>query len=95
MQVNNAIATTLTATINLTTGTGENFGINLDDVNNVVIVAGETTALLTVGTTDDDIDEPAGSLTATINSLTLSELVSGVEPEISATDSATVTISGQ
>ena len=58
----------------------------------VVIAAGETTALLTVMTIDDS--EPVDySLTATINMLTLSESVSGVEPAISADDSsATVTI---
>ena len=84
------IATSLTVTINLTAGTGENFGINLDDVN-VVIAAGETNAMLTVGTTGDDIDEADSSLTATINSLTQSP-VSGVQPEVGATDSATVMI---
>ena len=81
VQVSNEIATTLTATISLTAGLGEDFGINLDDTD-VVIVAGETRALLTVGTTGDDIDEDNGSLTATINSLTLSESVSGVQPTI-------------
>ena len=67
MQVNNAIATTLTVTIELTT-VGGDFGINLDDTD-VVIVAGETTALLTVAT-GGDIDEVDGSLTASIISLT-------------------------
>ena len=92
VQVDNAteIETSLTVTINLTAGTGENFGINLDDVN-VVIAAGETNAMFTVGTTGDDIDEADSSLTATISSLTLSP-VSGVQPEVGATDSATVMI---
>ena len=84
------IETSLTVTINLTAGTGENFGINLDDVN-VIIAAGETNAMFTVGTTGDDIDEADSSLTATISSLTLSP-VSGVQPEVGATDSATVMI---
>ena len=91
VRVSNEIATTLTATISLTAGLGEDFGINLDDTD-VVIVAGETRALLTVGTTDDDIDEDNGSLTATIDSLALSGLVSGVEPEIGTDNSAMVTI---
>ena len=55
VQVSNEIATTLTVTINLTAGSSEeDFGINLDDVD-VEIAAGETTALLTVDTTGDDI----------------------------------------
>ena len=90
VRVSNEIATTLTATISLT-AVGD-FGINLDDTD-VVIVAGETRALLTVGTTDDDIDEDNGSLTATIDSLALSGLVSGVQPTISDDNSsAMVTI---
>ena len=91
VQVNNEIATSLTVGIALTT-VGGDFGINLDDVNNVVIVAGETTALLTVAT-GGDIDEMDGSLTAEIISLAPRMPVSGVEPAISADDSsATVTI---
>ena len=76
VQVDNEIATSLTAGIEFTT-VGGDFGINLDDTE-VVIVAGETTALLTV-TTGGDIDEVDGFLTATINSL-MSEPVSGVQP---------------
>ena len=91
VQVSNEIAVSLTVTINLTAGSSEeDFGINLDDVD-VEIVAGETTALLTVETTDDDIDELVGSLTATINSLTLSP-VSGVQPTFDV-NPVTVTIS--
>ena len=77
VQVDNAIATTLIATIDLTT-VGGDFGINLDDTD-VVIVAGETTALLTVAT-GGDIDEVDGSLTASIISLTPRVPVSGVRP---------------
>ena len=63
VQVSNEIAVTLTVTINLTAGSSEeDFGINLDDVD-VKIAAGETTALLSVRTTGDDIDEADGSLT--------------------------------
>ena len=47
--------------------------------------------MLTVGTIDDDIDEPNGSLTATINSLTSQPPISGVLPTISA-NPATVMI---
>ena len=64
VQVSNEIATSLTARIELTT-VGEDFGINLDNVD-VEIAAGKTNAMLTVGTTGDDIDEADSSLTATI-----------------------------
>ena len=91
MQVSTKASVDITAEVEIDlTTVGGDFGINLDDVN-VVILAGRTTALLTVDTTGDDIDEANGFLTATINLLTL-EQVSGVQPEISATDSATVTI---
>ena len=92
VQVDKEIATSLIVSIELET-TGGDFGINLDNVNNVVIAAGKTTALLTVAT-GNDIDEPDGFLTARILSLAPQVPVSGVEPAISATDlSATVTIS--
>ena len=89
VQVDKEIATTLTVGIEFTT-MGE-FELNQSSAV-VVIAAGETTALLTVMTIDDS--EPVDySLTATINMLTLSGSVSGVEPAISADDSsATVTI---
>ena len=89
VQVDNEIATSLTVGIALTT-VGGDFGINLDDVNNVVIAAGKTTALLTVAT-GGDIDEMDGSLTAEIISLAPLMPVSGVEPAIGV-NSATVTI---
>ena len=88
VQVSNEIATSLTVSIEFTT-MGE-FEISPSSAV-VVIAAGETTALLTVGTIDDDIDEPDGSLRATINSLTPLMPVSGVEPAIGV-NSATVTI---
>ena len=91
VQVSTKASVDITAEVEIDlTTVGGDFGINLDDVN-VVIAAGKTTAMLTVDTTGDDIDEANGFLTATINLLTL-EQVSGVQPEISATDSAMVTI---
>ena len=92
VQVSNEIAVSFTVTINLAITEGE-FGISQTSAD-VVITAGETTALLTVMTIDDDIGEAYGSLTAAINSpLNLPESISGVQPEISATNSsATVTI---
>ena len=89
VQVSGEIATSLIATIELTTIGGE-FGIDLDDTIDVVIVAGETTALLTV-TTGGDIDEVDGSLTARIISLAPGVPVSGVQPEVGV-NSATVMI---
>ena len=92
VQVNNEIATSLTVGIALTT-VGGDFGISQTSTD-VVIVAGETTALLTVVTIDDDIGEAYGSLTAAIDSpLNLPESISGVQPAINITQSsATVTI---
>ena len=90
VQVSNEIATSLTAGIELTTV--GNFGISQGSTN-VVINAGTTTALLTVGTIDDEIGEVYGSLTATIDSLRPRMPVSGVQPAINITQSsATVTI---
>ena len=90
VQVSNEIATTLAVTINLTT-MGD-FGISPSSTD-VVIVAGETTALLTVETTGDDIDEDNGSLTAAIvmNSLDPEDPIAGVRPAINA-NPVTVTI---
>ena len=90
VQVSNEIAVTLAVTINLTT-MGD-FGIDLRSTD-VEIAAGETTALLTVETADDDIDEDNGSLTATIamNSLNPSEPIAGDRPTIN-TNPAMVTI---
>ena len=90
VQVSNEIATSLTVTIDLTPGIGGEFGISPGNTN-VVINAGETTALLTVMTIDDDIGEAYGSLIATVDSLRPEMPVSGVQPTTSDV-SATVTI---
>ena len=93
VQVSNEIAVSFTVTINLAITEGD-FEINSGTGNtDVVIVAGTTTALLTVMTIDDAVQEVDGSLTAIINPLNLPESISGVQPEINITQSSvTVTI---
>ena len=86
----------------MTSATSINVGIDLATLGdfgispgstNVVINAGKTTALLTVGTIDDEIGEVYGSLTATIVSFIPRVQVFGVQPAINITQSsATVTI---
>ena len=78
VQVSNEIAVSLAVTIVFTT-TGGDFGIDLRSTN-VVIAAGNTTALLTVRTAPDEVGEAYGSLTAEIVSLAPEVLVSGVQP---------------
>ena len=86
VQVDNEIAVGLTVTIDLALATSEeDFGI--PTAADVVIAAGETTALLTVITDDDVVQEADGLLTATIDSLTPLQQVD-LGPTISDTNNS-------
>ena len=89
VQVDKEIAVDLIVGIALET-TGGDFGIS--SRTNVVIAKSTTTALLRVGTDDDEIGEAYGSLTATIVSLDSQEPVSGPLVTSANNSSATVTI---
>ena len=80
-----APAADLAVTLNVAEAQGSDFVAASDEgTKTVTILAGETTATLTVATDDDGVDEPDGSVTATVQA--------GTGYTVGATSSGTVAI---